>query len=153
MKKILIIALVFGITYSAEAISTTLKLNIKNKSVKGFTRNSDNKKINNLNQTLNLRTKDHHFVFNNTFIGTYQGCSVYFTGTITFCEDGTYIIQQGSYLDIECRPRVNIMMARISQDKETIIYSSYLDTKTNQILNIKDSELIDKIILKFIQKL
>ena len=38
-------------------------------------------------------------------------------------------------------------------DKETIIYSSYLDTKTNQILNIKDSELIDKIILKFIQKL
>jgi hypothetical protein len=44
-------------------------------------------------------------------------------------------------------------MARISKDKESIIYSSYLDTKTNQILNIKEAELIDKIILNFFQKL
>ena len=152
MKKILLIALILGSTYTADAISNNLKLNVKNKSIKYFTRNSDNKKITNFNRIFNLH-KDHHFVFNNTFIGTYQGCNVYFSGTITFCEDGSYIIQEGSYLDIDCRPRVNIMMARISKDKESIIYSSYLDTKTNQILNIKEAELIDKIILNFFQKL
>ncbi len=146
-------ALLVGFICSTDATATTLRLNVKTKSVKSFTRNSGNKKITNSNQTFSLRTTDHHFVFNNTFIGTYHGCSVYFTGTITFCEDGTYIVQQGSYLNIDCRPKINIMMARISQDKETIIYSNYLDTKNNQVLNIKESELIDKIILKFIQKL
>lgn len=92
---------------------------------------------------------EHHYVFNNTYIGTFDGCRVYFTGTITFCDDGTYFFQDGCYVDIDCRPRIYIV-ARINEDRTMVISSTY---KSEKELSNDESAIMDRLLLVLVQTL
>lgn len=132
MKKIFFAAFVLFVSFTMYGFTTFKTIHNKSNKIAG---------------TLISKEIDHHFVFNNTYIGTLDGCKVFFTGTITFCEDGTYFFQDDSYLVVDCRPNIITVSARISEDRSTVISSTYIDQETEEELGVEESVKIDGYLL------